>query len=229
MKPTRYLFLTALLLAPLAALHAAEPVTIDLAKRSWQGIPGLERTAKGRVFVSWFTGGPHEPAPENAVVLSHSDDGATWNDGLLLDERHGVSYPDGVQDKDDLIWITYDRDRGGAGEILLARFKEEDVLAGRNVSGAVHLKQVVNKLDKPVNAPKPPVKITQQLLNSIHVTPKLILDPFPTYSQKYPPFAMAASMESTTKGRLWTCWAGGQDGPNAHLLARQPGGMPCLQ
>jgi hypothetical protein len=44
--------LTALLLAPLAALHAAEPVTIDLSKRTWQGIPGLERTAKGRVFVS---------------------------------------------------------------------------------------------------------------------------------------------------------------------------------
>lgn len=43
---------TALLRAPLAAQHAAEPVTIDLAKRTWQGIPGLERTAKGRVFFS---------------------------------------------------------------------------------------------------------------------------------------------------------------------------------
>jgi hypothetical protein len=362
--------LTALVLAPLAALHAAEPVTVDLAKRTWQGIPGLERTANGRVFVSWFTGGTKEPEPENTVVLSHSDDGgktfsapqvmglplsdgtrcydpclwidpkgrlwylfnrsvkdstrhgvyaricdapdasppvwgaefrvgcdspfsfrmnkpvvlstgewalpvvhaleplagwagfdpkqvfgaavstdegktwklhgaiktekaglenmivelkdgrlwmlirtekvlwesyssdkgrtwtpgnatriatphsrffirrlasghlllvnhhkftgrshltaqlstddgATWNDGLLLDERSGVSYPDGVQDKDGLIWITYDRDRGGAGEILLAKFKEEDVAAGKNVSGAVSLKQIVNKLDKP--------------------------------------------------------------------------------
>ena len=53
------------------------------------------------------------------------------------------------QDKDGLIWITYDRDRNGAGEILLARFREEDVAAGKNVSGAVSLKQVVNKLDKP--------------------------------------------------------------------------------
>ncbi|MDA1040394.1 MAG: hypothetical protein O3A37_08930 [Planctomycetota bacterium] len=35
--------LAALLLAPLAAIHAAEPVTIDLSKRTWQGIPGLER------------------------------------------------------------------------------------------------------------------------------------------------------------------------------------------
>jgi len=39
------------------ALHAAEPVVIGLAKRTWQGIPGLERTDKGRVFVTWFTGG----------------------------------------------------------------------------------------------------------------------------------------------------------------------------
>ena len=53
-RSMRYILtlLTALLLAPLAALHAAEPVTIDLSKRTWQGIPGLERTAKGRVFVS---------------------------------------------------------------------------------------------------------------------------------------------------------------------------------
>lgn len=68
--------------------------------------------------------------------------------------------------------------------------------------------------------PQPPVvTVTQELLNSIHVRPQLILDPFPAYAEKYLPFAMAASMESTPKGRLWTCWAGGQDGPNAYLLA----------
>ncbi|MBU6300087.1 MAG: glycoside hydrolase [Verrucomicrobia bacterium] len=83
-----------------------------------------------------------------------TDDGATWNDGLLLDERAGVSYPDGAEDRDGLIRITYDRDRGGAGEILLATFKEEDVRAGRDVSGAVRLKQVVNRLDKPSLVPR---------------------------------------------------------------------------
>jgi len=69
------------------------------------------------------------------------------------------------------------------------------------------------------DVPKHAVKVTQELLNSIHVTPKLIFDPMPAYGQKYPPFAMAASMESTKKGRLWTCWAGGEDGPNAYLVA----------
>ncbi len=66
---------------------------------------------------------------------------------------------------------------------------------------------------------KPAVNVTQELLNAIHVTPKLILDPMPAYAEKFQPFAMASSMEVTPKGRLWTCWAGGQDGPNAYLLA----------
>jgi predicted neuraminidase len=75
------------------------------------------------------------------------DEGQTWNEGLLIDERSGVSYPDGVQDRDGLIWIVYDRDRMAAGEILLARFREEDVKGGGNVSGAVSLKQVINRLE----------------------------------------------------------------------------------
>jgi hypothetical protein len=82
-----------------------------------------------------------------------TDEGETWNDGLLLDERAGVSYPDGVQDGGGLIWITYDRDRNGSGEILVAKFREEDVRAGRDVSGMVALKQVVNKLDRPALLP----------------------------------------------------------------------------
>ena len=85
----------------------------------------------------------------NLTAQISKDDGATWSDGLLLDERKNVSYPDGVQDRDGLIWITYDRDRQGDGEILLAKFKEEDVLAAENVSGAVTLKQTISKLDKP--------------------------------------------------------------------------------
>ncbi|MFM9168116.1 MAG: exo-alpha-sialidase [Verrucomicrobiota bacterium] len=110
----------------------------------------IRRLASGNLLLVnhyKFTGRSHLTAQ-----LS-TDDGKTWNDGLLLDERSGVSYPDGVQDKDGLIWITYDRDRGGAGEVLLAKFKEEDAAAGRNVSGAVSLKQVVNKLNKPTILP----------------------------------------------------------------------------
>ena len=57
-----------------ACTCAAEP--FGAPHHSWQGIPGLERTAKGRVFSSWFTGGPMEPSPENIVLLCYSNDQA---------------------------------------------------------------------------------------------------------------------------------------------------------
>ena len=62
-------------------------------------------------------------------------------------------------------------------------------------------------------------KLTQELLNTIRITPQVIFDPFPAYAEKYLPFAMAASIEVTRGGRVWTCWIGGQDGPVAYLLA----------
>ena len=78
-----------------------------------------------------------------------TDDGKTWNEGLLLDERDRISYPDGVQDQNGLIWIVYDHDRHGSAEILLANFREEDVAMGKDVSGAVKLRRVVNMLRQP--------------------------------------------------------------------------------
>jgi len=69
------------------------------------------------------------------------------------------------------------------------------------------------------DAPQAKDRVTQEFRNAIYVRPQLIREPFPAYAEKFLPFAMAASLESTQKGRLWTCWAGGQDGPNAYLLA----------
>jgi sialidase-1 len=77
---------------------------------------------------------------ERTEVRSHltaflsDDDGATWCGGLLLDERAVISYPDGTQAPDGTIYVSYDRNRATDGEILLARFTEEDVLAGQPVS-----------------------------------------------------------------------------------------------
>lgn len=58
------------------------------------------------------------------------DDGKSWSGGLLLDERDGVSYPDGQQSVDGTICVIYDRSRTGDREILMCRFTEDDVLAG---------------------------------------------------------------------------------------------------
>ena len=57
------------------------------------------------------------------------DDGKTWRGGLMLDERTGVSYPDGFQAPDGTIYISWDRNRATDGEILMARFTEDDIFA----------------------------------------------------------------------------------------------------
>jgi hypothetical protein len=82
------------------------------------------------------------------------DDGKTWTGGLMLDERLGVSYPDGQQTPDGLIHIIYDYNRVSDRNILMAAFREEDVAAVRDVSGAVKLRQLVSKATGGQEKPK---------------------------------------------------------------------------
>jgi len=72
------------------------------------------------------------------------DDGKTWKGGLVIDDRQRVTYPDGTQGADGTIYVTYDHNRG-TGEIVMARFTEEDILAGRLVNPRSQLKMVVFK------------------------------------------------------------------------------------
>ena len=80
---------------------------------------------------------------EKLCAYLSDDDGATWKGPLMLDERNGVSYPDAFQFPDGSVGLTYDHGRGTAAEILFARFAEADVRAGRLVTPASCLKQVV--------------------------------------------------------------------------------------
>lgn len=94
----------------------------------------------------------HAPNPEtgeysrsNLTACLSEDDGKSWRGGLLLDKRESVSYPDGCQDKDGNIWIIYDHERYKEGNILFAKFTEQDVLAGKLVSEASKLNQLINR------------------------------------------------------------------------------------
>ncbi|TWU08642.1 BNR/Asp-box repeat protein [Symmachiella macrocystis] len=84
-----------------------------------------------------------------------TDDGKSWSNGFLLDERAGVSYPDGQQTPDGLIRIIYDYSRTGDRNILMATFREEDVAAGKPVSKDVKLRQVVSKASGGMKKAKP--------------------------------------------------------------------------
>jgi predicted neuraminidase len=89
----------------------------------------------------------------NLKAMISDDEGKTFRGFLMIDARDYVSYPDVKQDKDGYIYIVYDRERGAAGyavgragEILLAKVTERDILAGKLVSGGSFLKRIVSKL-----------------------------------------------------------------------------------
>lgn len=82
---------------------------------------------------------------DHLTAMLSDDDGLTWSDGLLLDERDNVSYPDAALDRNGRIYIIYDRERYKDREILLASVTEEDILAGKLLSPDSFLKQIINR------------------------------------------------------------------------------------
>ena len=79
------------------------------------------------------------------TAMLSDDDGLTWSEGLLLDERNQVSYPDAAIGEDGRITVIYDRERYNAREILTASITEEDILAGKLVSDGSFLRAVINR------------------------------------------------------------------------------------
>lgn len=66
--------------------------------RLWQGIPGIEVTKKGRIFLTFFSGGIKEEIG-NYVVLIKSDDGKSFSEPIA------VAYEDGRRCYDPCLWI----------------------------------------------------------------------------------------------------------------------------
>jgi hypothetical protein len=83
------------------------------------------------------------PARQELTAFLTADEGKTWSGKLLLDGRSGVSYPDIAQSPNGDIYVHYDRNRDTDAEILFARFREEDVQAGKLVSKDAALKNLV--------------------------------------------------------------------------------------
>ena len=115
----------------------------------------ISRLASGSLLL--VKHGPLDTVSSRSDLTAYvsKDDGKTWGGGLMLDERLGVSYPDGQQTPDGLIRIIYDYNRVADRNILMTAFREEDVAAGRDVSGAVKLRQLVSKATGGQEKPKP--------------------------------------------------------------------------
>lgn len=86
----------------------------------------ISRTPSGRVLL--INNDNTDPQKRNNMTAYLSeDDGLTWKYKKLIDERMDVSYPD-VDFYDGKIYLTYDRERIGAKEILFTCFTEEDIM-----------------------------------------------------------------------------------------------------
>ena len=118
-------------------------------------VPSAVRHPSARFFIRRLSSGnlllvkhgaiSKKTGRSHLIAYLSEDDGYKWSGGLLLDERSGVSYPDGQQSHDGTIHIVYDYSRTGAREILMASFTEEDVVTGNTASETVSLRMVVSK------------------------------------------------------------------------------------
>ncbi|TWU12115.1 hypothetical protein CA54_09330 [Symmachiella macrocystis] len=80
----------------------------------------FRRLASGRILL--VKHGDRIDAHDGRFKLSawlSDDEGKSWKGGLVIEDRQGVSYPDGFQAPDGTIYISYDRYRATDGEILL--------------------------------------------------------------------------------------------------------------
>lgn len=107
--------------------------------RTWSaGGPTAIANPGSRFYIRALAGGrwlllnSPDPASRTAITAHLSEDeGRTWSQGLVLDPREEVSYPDAAQAADGAIYAVHDRERYGAGEVILSVFREDEILAGK--------------------------------------------------------------------------------------------------
>ncbi|MDO5552671.1 MAG: sialidase family protein [Planctomycetia bacterium] len=73
------------------------------------------------------------------------DDGKTWTEPLVLDEREDVTYPGAAQAADGTIYVVWDRGRIKEKEILMARFTEDDLIQSKFASPDSETKVLINQ------------------------------------------------------------------------------------
>src|SRR5262245_22008859 len=67
--------------------------------RMFQGIPGLERAANGRLWALWYAGGRGEGAENYVMLVTSADDGKTWSGPRMV-----IDPPGDVRAYDPTLW-----------------------------------------------------------------------------------------------------------------------------
>lgn len=93
---------------------------------------------------------PDRPRRSHLTAYLSEDDGASWQGGLLIDDREGISYPDVTQAQDGTIYLIYDYNRYTDRHILMAKFTEGDVMAGAFASEGARARVLINQATGPM-------------------------------------------------------------------------------
>jgi len=106
----------------------------------------VQKLHSGRVLMIKHAAPDHqsELKREKLIAILSDDDGKSWYGNFSIDERFGVSYPDGFETPDGKIYVAYDRNRQN-GEFLFACFTEKDIRQD-NPSSDCRLRQVIKRL-----------------------------------------------------------------------------------
>ena len=137
-----------------AAYGIGESISLDRGQ-TWQAGRRSEiNHVNSRFFVRRLNSGrlllvTHDPPDRKTrshlIARLSDDDGRTWHGRLVIDERTGVSYPDGVQGEDGTIYLIYDYARQGDKTILMAILNEQMILAGKWTAGRGRQRVLVNQ------------------------------------------------------------------------------------
>src|SRR6185437_8156173 len=67
--------------------------------RIFQGIPGIERAANGRLWATWYSGGKGEGGQNYVLLVTSNDDGKTWSSPIVV-----IDPPGEVRAYDPCLW-----------------------------------------------------------------------------------------------------------------------------
>ncbi len=126
-----------------------ESISTDKGKTWSKLIPSKIKNPSARFFITrlksgnllMVKNGPIEMKTKRSHLMAFisQDDGISWSKGLLIDQRLGVSYPDGQETKNRTIFTIYDYNRISNQNILFTTYTEKDILANDYDKKAVEI------------------------------------------------------------------------------------------
>lgn len=130
-----------------------ESISTDRGKNWTVAKPSSIEHPSARFFIRRLNSGNlllvkhHQTKARNKLTaLLSKDDGNTWEGALMLDERSTVSYPDGVQSGNGMIYIIHDRNRTKERQIFMSVFDEAAVLAAE-ANEQTRLKVLISEVE----------------------------------------------------------------------------------